>query len=331
MIHALLEVLHHSGISAAARLLPSRHLVVLNFHRVRDEPSEFHDGLIEVGSKQFREHLTWLGRRVDFLSEADLDGLRPGGRPKALITFDDGYRDVYDVAAPILRELGVPAIFFVAPGLVDRRQLGAWDWIAYLVKKHPGPAFQFRGRGYSLVRGTHDAYVELARICHDAIPDRGEFFARELAAAIGVPDPAVEAQSAELLTWDQIRTLSSQGFAIGCHSNSHRVLSSLTFREQEIEIQIARDRLAAERVPAESFSYPFGDPYSYSWETRELVLRAGFRNIFSFGGRVPRIARLDRTRIDRVHFKSTLPKYDFLFSFPALHNIAERFRAEHSE
>lgn len=327
MTHAFLQALHRSGISSIARLLPHRHLVVLNFHRVRDESSDFHDGMVELGTKEFREHLAWLERHARIVSEAELADLRPGRRPPVLLTFDDGYRDAVEVVAPVLRERKIPAIFFVAPGLIDKRVLGAWDRIAYLVKRFPGDSFRFRGRDFSLAGGTRQVYFDLGKRSQNALPDRGDDFVAELSATLGVKLPGPDVQGAELLTWDQIRELASGGFAIGCHGYSHRVLSSLPLAEQESEILLARARLATERISPRSFAYPYGTPYTYSWETRESVLRAGFRYVFSFAGQAPRLSRFDPARIDRVAFKSSVAKYDFLLTFPGVHNVVHRLRS----
>ena len=51
-----------------------------------------------------------------------------------LVTFDDGYRDNLDVAAPILVRLGVPAACFVPSATLDAPRLPWWDHVAYVVK-----------------------------------------------------------------------------------------------------------------------------------------------------------------------------------------------------
>lgn len=326
MIHTALECLHRSGIFRLVRLWPNRHFIVLNFHRVGDTPSEFHDGLIEVSSADFRKHLEWIGQRAEFISEDQIKALRPGGKPKVLLTFDDGYRDVYDVTVPILEKLSIPAIFFVASGMLDNRILGAWDRIAYLVKKYPEKRFQFRGRNFSLEEGTRAAYLELGEWSQASVPDRGEEFVSDLAATLGVAPPDPAKMSQELLTWEQVRSIRKKGFPIGGHGLTHHVLSSLTLDEQALEIAKSKARLHEEKIPARSFAIPFGSPESYSWETCEAAREAGFEFVFSFSGIAPRIKQLNPTLIDRVAFKSTLAKYNFVLSLPSFYNFYQKYR-----
>ena len=57
-----------------------------------------------------------------------------------LITFDDGYRDNFDLAVPILRERGIPATFFLPTAFLDSPRLPWWDHVAYVIKQTAGPA-----------------------------------------------------------------------------------------------------------------------------------------------------------------------------------------------
>jgi peptidoglycan/xylan/chitin deacetylase (PgdA/CDA1 family) len=81
-------------------------LRVLMYH---DVPSE----LMPI----FDSHLNWLMRHFEFLTPHDL--LLPGKigeRPKALLTFDDGCLDNYELVAPLLESYGLRGLFFVCPG-----------------------------------------------------------------------------------------------------------------------------------------------------------------------------------------------------------------------
>src|SRR5262245_30780784 len=99
-------------------LASKRRLLILTYHRVLAEP----DPLVpEPTGRHFREQLEILERSCTFLPLATaIERVRDGTLPRGAvsITFDDGYRNNHAVALPILRELGVPATFFVATAFV---------------------------------------------------------------------------------------------------------------------------------------------------------------------------------------------------------------------
>jgi peptidoglycan/xylan/chitin deacetylase (PgdA/CDA1 family) len=68
-----------------------------------------------------RQRLAWLADRFDLV---DFETFKrrwheptcpASGRPAALLTFDDGLASQFDVAAPLLEELGTRGVFFVVP------------------------------------------------------------------------------------------------------------------------------------------------------------------------------------------------------------------------
>jgi peptidoglycan/xylan/chitin deacetylase (PgdA/CDA1 family) len=66
----------------------------------------------------FRSKLIWLKESYHVVSLGDLLSNPDGDKPRVAITFDDGYSSWHEVAAPILEELEIPAVFFVCSGFV---------------------------------------------------------------------------------------------------------------------------------------------------------------------------------------------------------------------
>lgn len=322
----LLQLLHSSGIARLARIWPSQHFAVINFHRISEKKTKFHDDLIELSPTEFCKQIEWLARRVDFLSEEDLYKAPKPGRPKMLLTFDDGYRDNFEIVAPILTKLGVPAIFFVAPGMIDNRSLGAWDRIAYLVKTTKQQTFRFRGKSYDIAKDRIDVLRSLSKQARVSLPEQGQLIEAELSKILECEPAPHGLMDNELMTWDQLRSLRKLGFAIGGHGLHHRPLSSLSLEDQEDEILTTKSRLEEEQLGPRSFSFPFGSSDSYSRETRELAVEAGFSFVFSFSGYANSLRKFDPTRLDRVPFKSSREKYNFLLSFPRAHNFYQTLR-----
>lgn len=106
-------------------------VLVLAYHRVNGiRPA---DGLV-VSPYSFRRQMQIL-RALGFSSltvEAAVKAFRSGLRvPKrtVIITFDDGYRDNYLWARPILKEFGYTATFFIAASFCDTDEIFPWDQV----------------------------------------------------------------------------------------------------------------------------------------------------------------------------------------------------------
>ena len=116
-----------SAIVGAYRRAFRSTMIVVSFHRVNDEFPE--DGLT-VSSRKFELFCRFFHKhaRVVSLSEqvADCHAGRDM-RGTLSITFDDGYLDNFQVAAPILQRLGMPATFFVTTGFVGTEVIAPWD------------------------------------------------------------------------------------------------------------------------------------------------------------------------------------------------------------
>jgi len=73
--------------------------------------------------ERLRRIVDWCRERFPMASPADVDGIVAGrwraGPDRVLLTFDDGYESNFE-AARWLARIGVPAIFFVVPSLIDR-------------------------------------------------------------------------------------------------------------------------------------------------------------------------------------------------------------------
>jgi peptidoglycan/xylan/chitin deacetylase (PgdA/CDA1 family) len=77
---------------------------------------------LTTSTRRFTEHLSTLKRHYPVLglSEA-VETLAAGrylGPNLVVITFDDGYADNHDIAAPILERFGLPATFFLTVGFL---------------------------------------------------------------------------------------------------------------------------------------------------------------------------------------------------------------------
>jgi peptidoglycan/xylan/chitin deacetylase (PgdA/CDA1 family) len=102
-------------------------MTIVAFHRVSALLEQ--DGLT-CEPDQFEEFCRFFQRHFTVLSLSEqLTALRTGRNVGGTIsvTFDDGYRDNIEIAAPILRRLGLPATFFVTTGFIESEAIPYWD------------------------------------------------------------------------------------------------------------------------------------------------------------------------------------------------------------
>jgi peptidoglycan/xylan/chitin deacetylase (PgdA/CDA1 family) len=102
-------------------------MVIMAFHRVNDDLPE--DGLT-CRSQKFEEFCKFFLAHFTVLSLAEqVEGCKSGRDMGGTlsITFDDGYRDNFEVAAPILKSLDLPATFFVTTGFIGSPTVPWWD------------------------------------------------------------------------------------------------------------------------------------------------------------------------------------------------------------
>ena len=115
-------------------------LRILAYHRVLEPvPPDFSFDLelVSAWAEHFREQMVLLRRRFHPMRFdevlACMDAGRRVPRNAVLVSFDDGYDDNYRVAFPILRDLDMSAMFFVATGHIDNGMPYAYDWLVHML------------------------------------------------------------------------------------------------------------------------------------------------------------------------------------------------------
>jgi peptidoglycan/xylan/chitin deacetylase (PgdA/CDA1 family) len=163
-------------------------VVVLLYHRVSDG---FRDN-VTIGVERFRDQMAYLSDHHRVVDLKDLlKGAQPqGDGPIVAITFDDGYLDNYEYAAPVLSRFGLPTTFFVSTTIVDQALPFQHDLDMYgfgLPTMSWGQMREMQAAGLSF--GAHTAnHVNMAKI-DDATAERELCESKaKLAAELGVTE-----------------------------------------------------------------------------------------------------------------------------------------------
>lgn len=300
--------------------------VVVNYHRLYAHALEtlFDERVYgDISQEYFRRQLRWLRGNAQVLSQSELRGClqKPHTFPKrgVLLTFDDGYRDNYDLAFPALQDEGLSALFFVPTQALETRRLGWWDIIAYLVKRTDKPALELEGVVHPLT-GEDDRriLIDLLQERFKKLPEfQTKHLLEELGGKLETPFPSFESQDAELMTVAHLREMIRAGMGIGAHTHSHRVLSTLTRDEQAREIAKGKHVLEAwlgESVY--SLAYPVGRRDSFDDVTKCLAKDAGFEMAFSFYSGFNRPSRMDPMDLKRSYKRKPFEDFSTSILYP---------------
>jgi peptidoglycan/xylan/chitin deacetylase (PgdA/CDA1 family) len=213
-----------------ARAVPWSGVLALTYHRIGDGCTSLFDrGLWSADAEAFAEQIRFCKSHVDVIAPGDLPAVVSRGSGRyALITFDDGYRDNYEIAFPILKAEGVPATFFIATGFVDTPRLPWWDEIAWMVRTSEKRSFNMRGwldAPVPLDEPDREGAVRtLLRGFKAAPADAADRYLAAVADATGSGRCGIDARDL-WLTWEMVREMRAAGMTIGGHTSAHIVLA----------------------------------------------------------------------------------------------------------
>ncbi|HZR10416.1 MAG TPA: polysaccharide deacetylase family protein [Myxococcales bacterium] len=286
--------LHYSGArellsTVQRRAVGGRRVLILSYHRVvGDFAQEAKRSLytLNIEQKTFRRHLEVLQESHDVVSLDDalsvLDGTRQAARDVAVVTFDDGYRDVYQHAYPVLRDLRIPAVVYVPSGFIGTgRRLGHDRLFAALRRMRErgiGPMAVGVGNPgerwlIDALEGDASPEVALERLIARH-PTPGLFrLADSLDDRLGLA--SYKPPEGELpMTWEMLREMEGSGIVAGAHTAEHTVLTNQRLDDARREIALCKAAIEKGlKQPVKHFAYCNG---YYSAGVAQALKAEGF-------------------------------------------------------
>lgn len=312
-----MRLLSASGVMTLRwRRLPPR-LYVFTYHRVGNRGDcGYNRNLFSCTAGQFRDHVALFKDRFDIVNVDRLASFAEHGysgrRPLALITFDDGYLDNYLLAYPVLRDMGVPAVFFVPTDFVGSQRLLWNDEIAWMLRNTRRPTIRVPAAvtEFSLADGQRETSIrEILRHVRGCPVPIAEQVDR-IREACGGASPPAEGDRPRFMDWTQLREMSAGGMDIGSHTRSHTPLARLSPDRQREELAGSRAALESElRTPVRSVAYPVGDGSAYTAQSCEIARDVGYRLGFNFVRRTNRFPLANPWDIGRLAVDSDITAF----------------------
>lgn len=287
-------------LSLIVRIRLRKKAVVLMYHRVLsgEEISrrKTQSGImVETGT--FQKQIGYIRKHLNPISLQEfVDHLErniPFPRKTCLITFDDGWRDNFLNAYPVLRENRVPAVIFLPTDFIGSLRSFWQEELADLLaaarrRLREDKEFSARNKKLFAIEGIREimasdekrlpqeiaAYLSIQKKKSISEIERLIHSLKQALPAEAMP----EKKEAVFLSWDEIKIMAWDGITFGSHGKSHAILPAAGVREAEGEIRESKNVLEKNLGQAiDAFSYPNGD---YSEEVLDVVRKNGYQVAF---------------------------------------------------
>lgn len=255
-------------------------LTVLMFHRVIAPGSPAWAGanpLFTMSTGFFDELLRFIRRHYSPVGLEDVARARRGESalpPRALlVTFDDGWADNVEFAAPLLKERMVPAVFFVATGALKSGE-AFWQEQLYAAAVMAGPEGDlWRSAAPQNTAGAANfpaSIMDMISWLEQQGGNAGRDLLRQFAAASETLIP-------QMMTPDDVTRLAEDPlFDFGTHGVSHTPFPHLPNPEAELATSWS-DLASWCTPPVQSLSFPHGQ---YTPDILSQAMESGYEVIF---------------------------------------------------
>ena len=260
--------------------------IVINYHYIHNPGDKSEVSVFPCSVKEFEKQIKYLSENYKIVSVGEVyRASRSGGGGKfCAITFDDGLKDHYANALPILKKYNAAGTFFIITGSLKGRMSLA----------HKVHAVQAQFSAQELVE-MYNQFFKKETIPRDRFLDPNERYDDIITSNFKTTLIALPRKSAESfllsvfadLDWqeeekarrlfmgkEEIKELEASGMIIGAHGESHD--SFLVTADEEIKRELAssKDILGGFLKRGVSvFSYPHGQ---YGPGHPALIKKAGF-------------------------------------------------------
>jgi peptidoglycan/xylan/chitin deacetylase (PgdA/CDA1 family) len=253
-----------SGLLGLAAKLRKSGAAILMYHSVLDDPRQQDDllGGIAHSKAVFRSQMELLAGSFRPVSlDHVLRFLKEGRdlpRRTVVVTFDDGYVDNSEIAAPILDQVGVPATFYVTIDWVENARL---PWPARLryafrtTKKSSWADVSGTNRPLGNAMEREEAFLSACDECCKLAGEPQERYVADLERKLAARVPAQPGSL--MMSYDQVRSLARKGHIIGSHTLTHPNMAYVNLNDARREMTDSKMRLEQQLgIAVAHFSYP---------------------------------------------------------------------------
>jgi len=296
-----------AGIYRLGNFWHRRQALILTYHGVLQKGRDVYMNRNCVDAGMFDRQMAYLAQHYHVLPLPELvQRLRAKQKLPpytAAITFDDGFRNNYTVAWPILQKYCLPATIFLTTSFIGTAEQGLWteqvDRVIHgadiekiqldfkgVPKTFPLQSRTDREKASDQIRGYLKSLSPpqrenvIAALVQQAGVETSSHGGVQTATQRSRHVQEALAQAEEryaFLNWEQIWEMAQDQITFGSHTHTHSIVSTLSDAEAHFEFHESR-RLIEQELgkTCNLFSYPNGTVKDFGPRDRHLLSKLGF-------------------------------------------------------
>ena len=254
---------------------------ILLYHGVTDSESwgiENSSGK-HIKAEEFESQMKWLSENKKVVPLKEVNKVKGS----VAITFDDAFKNVHDVALPILKKYDLPSTFFITTGFVENKRLFWVDKVEHMIN-YPKNSFvelsTHQQRFFPISNKEDKLYTmnTIKSILKKLDPNDRDKMIKDLESQIGWDKDRLP-ENYKTLSWDDVKDLHNlPKYEVGGHTVNHEILSYLDDKELDYEIGECVKTLS-EKLGSnvDSFSYPEGQQTHYNDKVISVLKKHGIK------------------------------------------------------
>jgi len=291
--YGLAFYLNMAGINSLNRFLNRNNMVIFTYHHVLpremiDKDSHTYSYRNAVTRQQFDWQIRFLKREFHLISLSDIKNavngsLSAGDKPKALITFDDGFANNFLYAFPIMKKYATIGHFFLTTDHIGTRKFLWTEEVNHrilstsrslqLTLNHQ--TFNLR---FDTPRERERASAKIRNLLKKQPKKLILDFLEQLRQQTkDVDDEAVSEARYRFMTWEQVKEMVAAGMIVGSHTTDHFLLSNLNKEEVQQSLSASKESIEKKlNTKCEYFSYPNGEKEDFSQRDINILKQLGY-------------------------------------------------------
>ena len=240
--------------------------------------------------REFENEMEFISKWFNVVSMDELtDHIKkklPFSKPTLAITFDDGYRDNYTIAFPILKKYGLPATIYLTAGLIGTCNKPWVDEIQYALLNTKEKSFLFPELlgdevvDISSMEKKRIINIKIVGYLKRIKNKKRLQLIEDFFKILKVKKNEDKYKERDMLNWEEVEEMASYGITLGAHTVSHPILTEISLDVAKQEI-IQSKHIIEKKLgfKVKHFAIPNGGVYDFSEDLKKFCIQSEFETI----------------------------------------------------